>query len=168
MWRSFYMSNNVGTQRSPYSVFSGPNLGYVMEMYDQFKVSPESVDPELAEMFRSYGAPTVEGAEQTAAMSAVPTGDFGKVLAAYTLVDAIRAYGHLASDIYPLNDRPKDATRLELSYYGLSENDLQSMPASLFLKNPPAHVDNGLDAVNYLKALYTGKIAYEFSHVIDE
>lgn len=162
------MSNNVGTQRSPYSVFSGPNLGYVMEMYEQFKVSPESVDPELAEMFRSYGAPSTEGAEQTTAMSAVPAGDFGKVLAAYTLVDAIRAYGHLASDIYPLNDRPKDSTRLELSYYGLSENDLQSMPASLFLKNPPAHVENGLDAVNFLKSLYTGKIAYEFSHVIDE
>ncbi|WP_235588795.1 2-oxoglutarate dehydrogenase E1 subunit family protein, partial [Sporosarcina koreensis] len=93
------MSNNVGTQRSPYSVFSGPNLGYVMEMYEQFKVSPESVDPELAEMFRSYGAPSIEGAEQTAAMTAVPASDFGKVLAAYTLVDAIRAYGHLASDI---------------------------------------------------------------------
>ncbi|MGN7386498.1 2-oxoglutarate dehydrogenase E1 component [Sporosarcina sp. SAFN-015] len=162
------MSNNVGTQRSPYSVFSGPNLGYVMEMYDQFKVSPESVDPELAEMFKRYGAPTINGVEQTGALPAVPAGDFGKVLAAYTLVDAIRAYGHLASDIYPLNDRPKDATRLELSYYGLSENDLQSMPASLFLKTPPANVENGLDAVHYLKSLYTGKIAYEFSHVIDE
>ncbi|MCG7345238.1 2-oxoglutarate dehydrogenase E1 component [Sporosarcina sp. ACRSL] len=162
------MSNNVGTQRSPYSVFTGPNLGYVMEMYEQFKVSPESVDPELAEMFRSYGAPSIEGIDQTATMSAVPASDFGKVLAAYTLVDAIRAYGHLASDIYPLEDRPKDATRLELSYYGLSENDLQSMPASLFLKNPPSNVENGLDAVNYLKSLYTGKIAYEFSHVIDE
>ncbi|GEN82646.1 2-oxoglutarate dehydrogenase E1 component [Sporosarcina luteola] len=162
------MSNNVGTQRSPYSVFTGPNLGYVMEMYEQFKVSPESIDPELAEMFRSYGAPSVDGVEQTTAVSAVPTGDFGKVLAAYTLIDAIRAYGHLAADIYPLNDRPKDATRLELSYYGLTENDLQSMPASLFLKNVPSNIENGLEAVNYLKSLYTGKIAYEFAHVIDE
>ena len=162
------MSNNVGTQRSPYSVFTGPNLGYVMEMYEQFKISPESVDPELAEMFRSYGAPTIEGAGQTTAMPAVPTGDFGKVLAAYKLVDAIRAYGHLASDIYPLEDRPKDVTRLEVTYYGLTENDLQLMPASLLLKNPPSTVENGLDAVNYLKSLYTGKIAYEFSHVIDE
>ena len=30
------------------------------------------------------------------------------------------------------------------------------------------HVENGLDAINYLKSLYTGKIAYEFDHVIDE
>ncbi|WP_432358864.1 2-oxoglutarate dehydrogenase E1 component [Sporosarcina sp. UB5] len=162
------MSNNVGTQRSPYSVFAGPNLGYVMEMYEQFKVSPESVDSELAEMFRSYGAPSLEGDVHTAAMSAVSAGDFGKVLSAYKLVDAIRAYGHLASDIYPLNDREKDTTRLELSYYGLSENDLQSMSSSLFLKNPPVNVENGLDAVNYLKSLYTGKIGYEFSYITDE
>ncbi|MDW0113727.1 2-oxoglutarate dehydrogenase E1 component [Sporosarcina saromensis] len=162
------MSNNVGAQRSPYSVFKGPNLGYVMEMYELFKTSPESVDPELAEMFRSYGAPSVDGVEQATTAAAVPTGDFGKILAAYTLIDAIRAYGHLAADIYPLNDRPKDSTRLELSYYGLTENDLQTMPASLFMKNAPSTVETGLDAVNYLKSLYTGKIAYEFAHVIDE
>ncbi len=42
------------------------------------------------------------------------------------------------------------------------------MPASLFFKNVPASVENGLEAVNYLKSLYTGKIAYEFDHVIDE
>ena len=105
---------------------------------------------------------------KTAACGAVPPGDFGKVLSAYKLQDAIRTYGHLAADIYPLNDRPKDSTRLELSYYGLTESDLEAMPASLFFKNVPEDVENGLDAINYLKSLYTGKIAYEFAHVIDE
>ncbi|MBD7983315.1 2-oxoglutarate dehydrogenase E1 component [Sporosarcina sp. Sa2YVA2] len=161
------MSNNVGSHRSPYSVFAGPNLGYVMEMYEQFKTSPETVDPELAEMFKKFGAPSVEGDSQTTA-TAVPAGNFGKVLSAYTLINAIRSYGHLAADIYPLNDRPKDSSRLELSHYGLTESDLKDMPASLLLQNTPAGVENGLEAVNYLKSLYTGKIAYEFSHVIDE
>ncbi|MFD1205896.1 MULTISPECIES: 2-oxoglutarate dehydrogenase E1 component [Sporosarcina] len=163
------MSNNVGAQRSPYAVFSGPNLGYIMEMYEQFKEAPESVDPELANMFRHYGAPAVNGGgERTADSAAVSPENFGKVLSAYTLIDAIRTYGHLASDIYPLNDRPKDTSRLELSYYGLTESDLQSMPASLFLKHVPSTVETGLDAVNYLKSMYTGKIAYEFAHIIDE
>lgn len=162
------MSNNVGSQRSPYSVFAGPNLGYVMEMYEKFKVSPDTVDPELAEMFKKYGAPSVESNQQATAAAAVSAGDFGKVLAAYTLIDAIRAYGHLAADIYPLNDRPKDSSRLELSNYGLTESDLQNMSASLFLPNAPSSVETGLEAVNYLKSLYTGKIAYEFAHVIDE
>ena len=61
-----------------------------------------------------------------------------------------------------------DTSRIELSYYGLSERDLEEMPATLFLSQVPAHIENGLEAINYLKSLYTGKISYEFAHVIDE
>ena len=101
------MSNNVDAHRSPYAAFSGPNLGYVMEMYDLFKTSPESIDAELADMFSRFGAPILEEGKQAQAVGAVPSGDFGKVLSAYQLQTAIRTYGHLAADIYPLNDRPK-------------------------------------------------------------
>lgn len=146
----------------------GPNLGYVMEMYELFKVSPELVDAELTEMFSRYGAPVENYGEQTTTESAIQPNNVSKVIAAFKLQEAIRTYGHLAADIYPLNDRPKDSSRLELSYHGLSEQDLIDMPASLFFKNAPAHIENGLEAINYLKALYTGKVAFEFAHVIDE
>ena len=36
------MSNNVDSHRSPYANFSGPNLGYVMEMYDLFKTDQDA------------------------------------------------------------------------------------------------------------------------------
>ena len=163
------MSKSLDTHRSPYASFSGPNLGYVIEMYELFKVSPELVDAELVEMFNKYGAPEMNiNGEQAAAVGAVAPSEFGKVLSAYKLLDALRTYGHLAADIYPLNDRPKDSTRLELGYYGLTESDLQNMPATLFFKNVPMGVNDGLSAVNYLRTLYTGKIAYEFSHIIEE
>ena len=51
------MSKNLDAHRSPYEAFTGPNLGYVMEMYELFKSSPELVDAELAEMFSRFGAP---------------------------------------------------------------------------------------------------------------
>ena len=54
MWRSLYMSKSLDAHRSPYAAFSGPNLGYVMEMYELFKSSPELVDAELAEMFSKF------------------------------------------------------------------------------------------------------------------
>ncbi|WP_301109282.1 2-oxoglutarate dehydrogenase E1 component [Sporosarcina sp.] len=162
------MSNNVDSHRSPYAAFSGPNLGYVMEMYDLFKTDPNAVDPELAELFRNFGAPTMAEGEDAAVVAQGSGTDLRKVLAVYSLLEAIRSYGHLAADIYPLNDRPKDTSRLELSYHGLTESDLVGLPATLFLKNVPSSVENGLDAMNYLKSLYTGSIAYEFSHLIDE
>ncbi|MEV9639425.1 2-oxoglutarate dehydrogenase E1 component [Mammaliicoccus sciuri] len=162
------MSNIVDSHRSPYSAFSGPNLGYVMEMYDLFKTDPDAVDPELAELFRNFGAPQIDESGEVAVVAQGSQTDLHKVLAVYSLLEAIRSYGHLAADIYPLNDRPKDTSRLELSYHGLTDSDLVGLPASLFLKNVPPTVENGLDAMNYLKSLYTGSIAYEFSHLIDE
>ena len=169
MWRSLYMSKNLGAHGSPYEAFTGPNLGYIMEMYELFKSSPEAVDAELRDLFTRYGAPVEESSNvQIAVEGAGGSANIGKVIAAFKLQEAIRAYGHLAADVYPLEDRPKDTSRIELSYYGLSEQDLIEMPASLFLTDVPAHIENGLEAIQYLKSLYTGKVSYEFAHVIDE
>jgi len=154
------MSKSSNAHRSPYDNFTGPNLGYVMEMYDLFKSSPELVAPDLAEMFSRFGAPVQNDGEVATTGDVVPSSNIGKVIAAFKLQQAIRTYGHLAADIYPLNDRPTDSTRIELSYYNLVERDLEEMPASLFLNLVPANVENGLDAINYLKSLYTGKIAF--------
>ncbi len=83
------------------------------------------------------------------------------------LQEAIRTYGHLAADIYPLNDRPKDSTRIELSYYDLAERDLEEMPASLFLKNVP-HCRKWSGCNQLLKIYLHWKNCFEFDHVIDE
>ncbi|TWT25721.1 2-oxoglutarate dehydrogenase E1 component [Planomicrobium sp. CPCC 101110] len=164
------MSSKFTDANSPWSSITGPNLGYVMEMYDIFQESPEAIDPEFAELFRQYGSP-LEIVEQPAAAAPSATADvsadkFGKVLAAVQLADAIRAHGHLASNIYPLNDRPKDASRLEPSAYGLTEQDLKEVPVSLLLPDAPSSVKDGLEAITYLRSLYTDKVAYEFSHIV--
>lgn len=56
------MSNNVITAGSPWSAFSGPNLGYLMEQYELYLQNPEEVDSDLVELFRRYGAPVLEEA----------------------------------------------------------------------------------------------------------
>lgn len=164
------MSSNYSDAKSPWNSITGPNLGYVMEMYDLYQESPELLDPEFAELFRQYGppidvTPRAAAPAQTAA-AGVETNKFGKVLAAIQLAEAIRAHGHLASDIYPLKDQPKDTSRLELSAYGLTEQDLKEVPVSLLLSEAPANITNGLEAISYLKSLYTDKVAFEFSHIV--
>src|SRR5690606_34749635 len=164
------MSSNYSDAKSPWNSITGPNLGYVMEMYDLYQESPELLDPEFAELFRQYGppidvTPRAAAPAQTAA-AGVETNKFGKVLAAIQLAEAIRAHGHLASDIYPLKDQPKDTSRLELSAYGLTEQDLKEVPVSLLLSDAPATITNGLEAITYLRSLYTDKVAFEFSHIV--
>ncbi|MEK4761044.1 2-oxoglutarate dehydrogenase E1 component [Viridibacillus sp. FSL E2-0187] len=159
------MSNNVSPVSSPWAAFSGPNLGYVMEMYDLYLTSPEEVDPELVSLFEQYGAPVQTS--EVSNVSNVEPGNFAKVLAAVQYADAIRVYGHLGADLYPLKDHPRDTTRIEAKTYGLSDQDLIEIPASLLLKDIPASVNNGLDAINYLKAIYTSKVAVEIAHVVN-
>ncbi|WP_312754089.1 2-oxoglutarate dehydrogenase E1 component [Rummeliibacillus suwonensis] len=160
------MSNNVSLASSPWSAFSGPNLGYVMDMYELYLTSPEEVDADLVALFEQYGAPVVESIETTT--KNVGLGNIEKALAAVKYADGIRAHGHLAADIYPLNNQQKDTTSIEASTYGLTDQDLVNIPASFLLNDIPVNVHNGLDAINYLKSIYTSKIAYEFDHVVDK
>lgn len=153
---------------SPWAKLSGPNLGYVLEMYELFMQSPESVNADLGELFKEYGPPSInENAVEFSTAGNIDPNNFGKVLAAVQLADAIRAHGHLAADIYPLNDRPKDFSRMDPTSYGLTDADLLEIPASLLIKNTPSNVLNGLQAIEHLKSFYTDKIAYEFAHIIN-
>ncbi|MCI1591344.1 2-oxoglutarate dehydrogenase E1 component [Heyndrickxia oleronia] len=154
--------------------FSGPNLGYVMEVYEQFVNDPESVDPEMKVLFEEWGSPTVSEEGLTTHGQAdisfqLPTNPtvFSKMVAAVKLADNIRTYGHLAADINPLNDRKKDTRRIELSEFDLTEEDLKNIPASFICPDAPATVKNGLDAINHLKSVYTKKLAFEFYQVHD-
>ncbi len=163
------MSNNVLHAGSPWSAFSGPNLGYVMEQYDLFLQSPQEVPAELIELFEYYGAPVfIEGTEVVAPVGTVaPVGDYKKVLAAVKLAEEIRSFGHLAADLYPLKNRVLDTKRIEESAFNLTASDLVAIPATVFFKNVPAGITNGKEAIDYLKAVYADKVGIEFNHVAD-
>lgn len=159
------MSNN----QTPWSAFSGPNLGYVMEQYDLFLQSPDEVDSELVSLFQQYGAPTIASTTSSANVttSLVPPNNFEKVIRAIQLADAIRAHGHLTADIYPLNDGPKEDPKIDPKTYGLTDQDLREVPVSFLLTNAPSNITNGLQAIDHLKAAYSNKIAFEIAHIVN-
>jgi 2-oxoglutarate dehydrogenase E1 component len=169
------MTKQAMNHAEPWSQFYGPNLGYVMEMYEQYLEDPDSVDPELKQLFEQWGAPTTEAEQfehsesvskthQTFRLPENPT-IFSKLVAAVKLADNIRHYGHLAADINPLNNQNKDTRRIELSEFDLTEEDLKEIPVPFICPHAPSHVKNGLDAINHLRKIYTDKIAFEFSQV---
>lgn len=163
-----FMSNNVLTIGSPWAAFAGPNLGYVLEQYDLYLQSPEDVEPELVALFQTYGAPTVNGEVYVAdVMNAAPMGDFRKVLAAVKLAEEIRAFGHLAADLYPLKNKALQTERFDIAKFGLTEADLAQIPAEVLFAKVPAGVTNGADAIKYLKSVYTDKTGFEYEQVSD-
>lgn len=169
------MAKQTISNAEPWSQFYGPNLGYVMEKYEQYLEDPDSVDPELKQLFEQWGAPPAEAERFEYSESAAKTHQtfrlpenptiFSKLVAAVKLADNIRHYGHLAADVNPLNKQNKDLRRIELSEFDLTEEDLKEIPVPFICPHAPSHVRNGLDAINHLRKIYTDKIAFEFSQV---
>ncbi|MDF1509848.1 2-oxoglutarate dehydrogenase E1 component [Robertmurraya sp. DFI.2.37] len=147
--------------------FHGPNLGYVIEMYEAYLENPDSVDEEIKAYFAENGPPTLEKSEIAHSQTNViqVSTPIEKILAAANLADKVRGYGHLAADIYPLKNQEPDKELIEMDYYGLTKQDLEEIPAHFISTDIPHHLKNGYEAIEYLKKVYTGKIAFEIRHV---
>jgi 2-oxoglutarate dehydrogenase E1 component len=139
------------------------NDGYIAEVYDSFRRDPSSVDESWRQFFRF--AEGIAGVTATGPAGA-GTADaelLRKVAGAASLVDSIRAYGHLAADTDPLGNRPPGAPELTPEFHGLTEADLQSIPGSA-LRSSEA---TAAEAVNRLRSLYSANVGFEFDHLGD-
>ncbi|MFD1037603.1 2-oxoglutarate dehydrogenase E1 component [Virgibacillus byunsanensis] len=162
------MAHNEESNKRFWERFHGPNMGYVEEQYDLYKQDPNGVDPSLKEIFDQHGAPdwmyqsdsSVQSTSQTTSIN-----DVKKLTSAMKLVEAIRRFGHLEADIYPVGKRKRGSDLVDPKTYGLSDDDLRSIPVSWLWEQAPAGVDNGYDVIQQLKKYYAGKITFEYDHV---
>lgn len=152
-------------QGPEWNEFHGPNLGYVMELYENYLQDPNSVDEDLRIYFEGNRPYNQEMQPNDDKQKGFDFGQIKKILAATHLADNIRAYGHLSADIYPLQDHPRDPELIELEYYDLTKEDLEQIPASFISMDIPPTIKNGFEAYEYLKKVYTGSIAFEIRHV---
>ena len=149
--------------------FAGLNRGYVLELYDKFRRDPASVDPATRAAFEKWGPPgdSARAAAQTPNMESVSTisPDMEKVVALVKLTGSIRRYGHLAAQLDPLGSPRQGDPALELSTYGLTESDLEQLPASLVSSSVALDAANAFDAIERLRTIYCGTIGYDFAHI---
>lgn len=170
------MSDHNEKMQGLWHQFFGPNLGYIQEQYDIYLQNTEAVSPQYRELFNQYGAPprTEQGTTTQNKANEQPQLQGGatsttllkKAIAAGQLAWNIRSFGHLAADIDPLDLSPKASTDvIEPSTYGLTESDLQQLPPECVWEDAPYPLKNAWEAVQKLREVYTGSIAYEFGHV---
>jgi 2-oxoglutarate dehydrogenase E1 component len=163
---------------SDLGAFFGPNAGYVIELYDQYKTDPASVDPEWQTYFANFDAtlPVSNGHSTNghtsaatrpapAAASMAAGADVDSIVAAATLAQSIREYGHLAARLDPLGSPPPGSPDLELANYELTEETLTSLPASV-VNGPAAQgAENAAQAIANLRSIYSGTAGFDFDHV---
>ncbi|MFC7062730.1 2-oxoglutarate dehydrogenase E1 component [Halobacillus seohaensis] len=147
-------------------------MGYIEEQYELFEKDPKLVDPSLKEVFEKHGAPEWISASVSPSSNGeaqASSVDMVKVTSALKLVEAIRRHGHLDAKIYAVGSNERAATNmLDISRYGLTESDLENMPAEWVWPNSYIKLSNALQVVRKLKETYAGTISFEYDHVSHE
>ncbi len=154
---------------SDLSAFYGPNAGYVLELYDRYRDDPAAVDPETRAFFAEFSPPSPNGATATATAPATSppatATQVRDVVAAAGLTRSIREFGHLAVQLDPLGGTPHGAPELEPGWHGISEDDLRALPAEAVPSPAAEGAANAAEAIERLRAIYSGASGYDFDHV---
>jgi 2-oxoglutarate dehydrogenase E1 component len=140
--------------------FHGPNLGYILELYERFRDDPDSVDESTRELFQRWTPTTVGPGFQTpspkgAARDLVPLSE------ATDLAQAIRLRGYLAARLDPLESDPIGDPSLTLEFHNLNAEQLRQLPAEAIGLTG----ENAYQAIEELRAIYLQGIGYDYAHI---
>ena len=161
--------------------FYGPNAGYVLDLYEQYLQNSASVDEATRATFAAWTpeqqpqpATAHTEAETSTSASTVTTMAMAQVesaslvahtVAASALTHALRERGHLGATLDPLESEPLGDPALLPATYGLTEADLAQLPPTVVGGHSAEGARNALEALNALRAMYSGTISYEFDQV---
>ena len=161
------------------------NDGIIAEQFERYRNDPASVDETWRQYFRiaeslfasggTNGKSDVDGASsngdatsatgpasQEAKHAGVDLSRLAKVSAAARLQQGIRSYGHLAVKVDPLGSPPQGAHELSPAFYGLSTEDLSSIPGAALGDD---RFPTALDLIRRRCEVYSGRIGYEVWHL---
>jgi 2-oxoglutarate dehydrogenase E1 component len=155
----------IQLERQTESQFYGPNLGYVLELYERYREDPESVDEQTREFFETWSPPRVDVNGRAASGAADVAADVEKDVGASKFIRHIRDFGHTAAQLDPLGSEPPGDPTLDPSFYRISEEDLEDLP-TLIIGGPVAErTSNAKEAADELRRLYCRTTGYDFGHV---
>ena len=145
------------------------NDAYIAEVYESYRRDPASVDASWRQYFQTAEAL----AGLVAGAQGAPAADVGegpadpallrKAAGAAAFVQGIREYGHLAVQLDPLGTTPIGARELTPEYYGITEADLEEVPAAALGFDERFRTAG--DVVRLLRRRYSATLGIEYSHL---
>jgi 2-oxoglutarate dehydrogenase E1 component len=156
----------IRLERETENQFFGPNLGYVLELYENYREDPDSVDGQMREFFESWSPPRV-GMPGANGQQVAPEVDVEKAVGASKHVRHIRDFGHRAAKLDPLGSEPPGDPTLDPTFYRITDEDLETLP-SLIIGGPIAErTSNAREAAEELRRIYCDTTGFDFGHVHD-
>jgi 2-oxoglutarate dehydrogenase E1 component len=144
--------------------FTGVNAGYVLELYERYQQNPESVDAATRTAFEQW-KPVEAAGGATAPVDIHAPATVHAIVAATTLADSIRRYGHLCAMLDPLGSQPIGDPSLLTESYGITDDDLRQLPASL-VGGPVAETSTtALEAIEKLRRVYCSTVGFDYAQI---
>ena len=145
-----------------YSYIDNANGAYVESLYDHYRHDPQSVDPQWQLFFQGFEYSKIEP-------NGHPTSDLtnisiisNKEISVTNLINVYRSRGHLIAETNPVRIRRSHKADLALSYFNLSDDDLDTeFEAGHLVGIGKTNLRNIL---NHLQKTYCQSIAAEFMY----
>ncbi len=139
--------------------FYGPNLGYILELYERYRNDPNTVDVATRRIFKQWSPAEPTASSNTAHGLLSITGTANLAL-------AIRVYGYLSANLNPLEaaSSPTNNPLLTPEFHHIEE-DLTSIPAEVVNLPKGQSSRNAQEAIEALRAIYCGTIGYDYGHI---
>jgi 2-oxoglutarate dehydrogenase E1 component len=144
--------------------FHGPNLGYVLDLYEQYRKDPNSVDETTRRLFEKWSPAEVQAPLQGPLGA---TRDLSALTGAANLAQAIRVYGYLSADLDPLDPAASQTSNSLLTpeFHHVKEEDLANLPAEVVRPPDGQSSRNAQEAIDVLRSIYRGTIGYDYGHI---
>ncbi len=143
----------------PYSFLNTAHSAYFAELYDQYLINPESVEPSWRAFFQGFefGIDKVEKGEFH-----IPE-NILKEFKVVKLINGYRTRGHLFTKTNPVRDRRSYKPNLELENFELSTSDLkETFDAGEILGLGPSSLQ---DILIHLERIYCDSIGIEYMYI---
>jgi 2-oxoglutarate dehydrogenase E1 component len=140
--------------------FHGPNLGYILELYERYRRDPNAVDEATRRLFAQWSPADAPTSQVTGQNLPALTG-------AANLAQAIRIYGYLSADLDPLEEGPgaENNPLLTPEFHQITEEDLINLHAHVVNLPDDQESRNAKEAIDVLRSIYCGTIGYDYGHV---
>jgi 2-oxoglutarate dehydrogenase E1 component len=151
-----------------FSYITSSHPSYIEQLYQDFSRSPESIDPDLRKFFEGFdfAVTQLEGKPSTAALASGSDIDWRKELGVYRLILGYRNKGHLIAKTNPIRERKDRGANLDLSFFGLSEADLD---ATFYAGNLIGLGTVTLRAIQtHLQKCYASHVGIEFKYISNQ
>jgi 2-oxoglutarate dehydrogenase E1 component len=150
-------------------IINRDNADYIDRLYQQYQSDPRSVDPYWRAFFSGFEAAGGRAASLSAAFAPEQTPqplDARAGVEVHNLVHSYRELGHFIANLDPLGHNRQSHPLLELSQFGLSQQDAEKRVTHSDFLGPS---DGTLrDLVAKLRETYCGTIGVEFTNIADK